>query len=270
MTGDSQLTMAGVAIGTPAYMPPEQIEGASLDARGDIYSLGLVAWEMLTGHRPWEGESLYAILYRQRYEQLPDVRELRDDVPDSLGDADFRRHRKGSAMRWQSAEQMIEALDGAGPARPTTRRPPLSADTVRFARPAGGVPPSNPEMAEPLAGLPPMPLPAITRAERSAVLAGPRRAATPERSIRRVGPRVNSALARRERAVVHRIGRVRVACRRDRGSGRRAAARDEPPVRHRVGWCRRCGHARGWSRQTCKGGQMTRTARRFSLPAVSS
>src|SRR5215470_413205 len=68
MLGDSQLTMAGVAIGTPAYMAPEQIEGAALDARGDVYSLGLVAWEMLTGRRPWEGESLYVVLYHQRYD----------------------------------------------------------------------------------------------------------------------------------------------------------------------------------------------------------
>ena len=58
MTADTQLTMQGVAIGTPAYMAPEQIDGGELDGRGDIYSLGLVAWEMLTGRRPWEGESL--------------------------------------------------------------------------------------------------------------------------------------------------------------------------------------------------------------------
>jgi alpha-tubulin suppressor-like RCC1 family protein len=170
MTGDSQLTMAGVAIGTPAYMPPEQIEGASLDARGDIYSLGLVAWEMLTGHRPWEGESLYAILYRQRYEQLPDVRDLRDDVPDSLGDAISVAIEKNPAMRWQSAAELIEALDGAIIPRRTTRRPPLSADTVRFTRPVGGVPRSVPPVAaEPLAARPPMPLPAIAPAERTGV-----------------------------------------------------------------------------------------------------
>ncbi len=169
MTNDSQLTMAGVAIGTPAYMPPEQIEGASLDARGDIYSLGLVAWEMLSGHRPWEGESLYAILYRQRYEQLPDVRDLRDDVPDSLGDAISVAIEKNPAMRWQSAAEMIEALDGAIIPRRTTRRPPLSADTVRFARPVSGVPHADlPVPAEPLAPRVPVPLPPSTQAERPA------------------------------------------------------------------------------------------------------
>ncbi len=183
MTGDSQLTMAGVAIGTPAYMPPEQIEGASLDARGDIYSLGLVAWEMLTGHRPWEGESLYAILYRQRYEQLPDVRDLRDDVPDSLGDAISVAIEKNPAMRWQSAAELIEALDGAIIPRRTTRRPPLSADTVRFTRPVGGVPRSDPPVAaEPPAARPPMPLPAIAPAERTGV-APPLHVAPPRPSV---------------------------------------------------------------------------------------
>ena len=135
MSGDSQLTMAGVAIGTPAYMAPEQIEGGSLDARGDVYSLGLVAWEMLSGHRPWEGESLYAVLYRQRFEQLPDIRDLRDDVPDTLADTIAVAIEKNPDMRWQSAAQMVEALDGAAPPRRATRRPPTSADTVRFLRP---------------------------------------------------------------------------------------------------------------------------------------
>jgi serine/threonine protein kinase/alpha-tubulin suppressor-like RCC1 family protein len=189
MTGDSQLTMAGVAIGTPAYMPPEQIEGASLDARGDIYSLGLVGWEMLTGHRPWEGESLYAILYRQRYEQLPDVRDLRDDVPDSLGDAIAVAIEKNPAMRWQSAAEMIEALDGAVIPRRTTRRPPLSADTVRFTRPVGGVPRSDPPVAaEPPAAYPPMPLPAIVPAQRSAPTAPVNVALRPNVPFVELGP----------------------------------------------------------------------------------
>jgi serine/threonine protein kinase len=62
---DSQLTATGTAIGTPAYMSPEQIDGTTLDGRSDLYSLGLVGWEMLTGRRPWEGESLYSVIYKQ-------------------------------------------------------------------------------------------------------------------------------------------------------------------------------------------------------------
>ncbi len=272
MTGDSQLTMAGVAIGTPAYMPPEQIEGASLDARGDIYSLGLVAWEMLTGHRPWEGESLYAILYRQRYEQLPDVRDLRDDVPDSLGDAIAVAIEKNPAMRWQSAAEMIEALDGAihstshhaaaaaergygaihsprrrraslGPAggRPTTRRAPAHAAPGDRAGRANGTDPT-----------------------------AARRAAAPERSVRRARSGVDAAVARRARAVVHRLGRVLLAGRRARCSRRRAVVRDEPEV-GRWRWAASRPSSRSWwSRRTCRAGRTTRIARRLWSPAVSS
>jgi len=135
MSGDTQLTMAGVAIGTPAYMAPEQIEGGELDARGDIYSLGLVAWEMLTGHRPWEGESLYAILYHQKYEQLPDVRDIRHDVPDRLADAIVGCIEKDREARWQNVSELIGALDGLVAPKHARKVTPVSNDTIRFTRP---------------------------------------------------------------------------------------------------------------------------------------
>jgi serine/threonine protein kinase/alpha-tubulin suppressor-like RCC1 family protein len=143
MDGDTQLTMAGVAIGTPAYMAPEQIDGNDLDARGDIYSLGLVAWEMLTGKRPWEGETLYAILYRQKYEQLPDVREMRPNVPDRLADAIAVAIEKNRDLRWQDVSALVAALDHGSAAveRRATPRTPVSTETVRFARPV--TPPAN-------------------------------------------------------------------------------------------------------------------------------
>ena len=136
MSNDTHLTMAGVAIGTPAYMAPEQIDGIDLDARGDIYSLGLVAWEMLTGHRPWEGESLYAVLYHQKHEQLPDVRDIRDDVPNYLAALVTRAIAKNRDDRWPSTQELLKALrkkgDGVQP-EPHVR---VSAETVRFMRPA--------------------------------------------------------------------------------------------------------------------------------------
>lgn len=135
MSADTQLTMAGVAIGTPAYMAPEQIDGGHLDARGDIYSLGLVAWEMLTGHRPWEGESLYAILYHQKYEQLPDVRDIRHDVPDALADAIAGCIEKDRDARWQNINELIAALDGLATPKHVRRTAPISNDTIRFERP---------------------------------------------------------------------------------------------------------------------------------------
>ncbi len=135
MTADTQLTMAGVAIGTPAYMAPEQIDGGELDGRGDIYSLGLVAWEMLTGKRPWEGESLYAVLYHQKYEHLPDVRDIRGDVPNYLADAIAGSIEKDREARWQTVGELIAALDGQASARRAKKPTPLNNDTIRFARP---------------------------------------------------------------------------------------------------------------------------------------
>ncbi|MEP6494289.1 MAG: protein kinase [bacterium] len=135
MTADTQLTMAGVAIGTPAYMAPEQIDGGQLDARGDIYSLGLVAWEMLTGKRPWDGESLYAVLYHQKYEQLPDLRDMRDGVPDFLADAIAGSIEKDRDARWQNISELTAVLDNRVAVRHAVPRAPVSNDTTRFARP---------------------------------------------------------------------------------------------------------------------------------------
>ncbi|MEP6692535.1 MAG: protein kinase [Gemmatimonadaceae bacterium] len=131
--GDSQLTLAGIAIGTPTYMAPEQIDGAGLDQRGDLYSLGLVAWEALAGRRPWDGQSLYSVIYSQKHEWLPDVRELRDDVPDRLADAIAGCLEKDRDARWASAGAVIEALDGNAGAR-TRRAHAAAMDTMAFPR----------------------------------------------------------------------------------------------------------------------------------------
>ncbi|MDB4881565.1 MAG: protein kinase, partial [Gemmatimonadetes bacterium] len=146
MSGDSQLTMHGVAIGTPSYMAPEQIDGGELDGRADIYSLGLVSWEMFTGYRPWEGESLYAVLYHQRHHELPDVREMRQDVTDEIADVINGAIEKEPGARWQSMNQLIAALDGAAPSRHAKTHVPVSTDTVRFARPLTPAP-SSPAVA---------------------------------------------------------------------------------------------------------------------------
>jgi alpha-tubulin suppressor-like RCC1 family protein/predicted Ser/Thr protein kinase len=149
MDGDTQLTMAGVAIGTPAYMAPEQIDGNDLDARGDVYSLGLVAWELLTGKRPWEGETLYAILYRQKYEKLPDVRDLRADVPDHFADAIAVAIEKDREARWQDVAAFVHAIEHGAPQRERQIPPriPLSTETVQFVRPV------TPPVAEALAAV---------------------------------------------------------------------------------------------------------------------
>jgi alpha-tubulin suppressor-like RCC1 family protein/serine/threonine protein kinase len=112
---DTQLTATGTAIGTPAYMSPEQIDGGELDGRSDLYSLGLVGWEMLTGRRPWEGESLYSVIYKQKREELPPIDELRRDTPDRLIYLVEGATRKSPADRWRSANDFLEQASTISP-----------------------------------------------------------------------------------------------------------------------------------------------------------
>ena len=105
---DSELTATGTAIGTPSYMSPEQIDGTDLDGRSDLYSLGLVGWEMLTGQRPWDGEGLYSVIYKQKHEELPPIDELRRDTPDRLIYLVEGATRKDPAERWANAAEMLE------------------------------------------------------------------------------------------------------------------------------------------------------------------
>ncbi len=169
MTSETQLTMSGVAIGTPAYMAPEQIEGGDLDGRGDIYSLGLVAWEMLTGKRPWDGASLYAVLYNQKHEYLPDVREMRSGVPDRIADVIAGAIEKDRNARWQTVQELVAGLEGSAPVRRTPAPPRVNVDTVRFARPTVDVA-SPPKRASiiPIVPTPPL-VPAIRGAQDVAI-----------------------------------------------------------------------------------------------------
>lgn len=109
---ESRLTMTGAAIGTPAYMAPEQIDGAPADARSDLYSLGLVTWEMLTGQRPWDGESLFNVITKQKTTELPAIDALRPGaVPPRLQYIVERMLQKKPAARWAGADALLAKLD---------------------------------------------------------------------------------------------------------------------------------------------------------------
>lgn len=119
---DSSLTLPGMALGTPAYMSPEQIDGRDLDGRSDLYSLGLVGYEMLTGHQPWAGENLYTVIYRQKQDSLPRLGSLRSDIPPHLERAIDVALEKNRDDRWANAEDFIQQiLSGPLPATPPPR-----------------------------------------------------------------------------------------------------------------------------------------------------
>ena len=131
LDGDAKLTLDGVTIGTPAYMSPEQIDGRSLDGRSDLYSLGVVGWEMLTGSKPWAGESLYSVIYKQKFEALPPLEELRPDVPPRVALAIAGVLHKKRSLRLPSATEFLRQLSQDQPTLSARSRPWVAAASLQ-------------------------------------------------------------------------------------------------------------------------------------------
>jgi tRNA A-37 threonylcarbamoyl transferase component Bud32 len=110
-TMDSRtLTQTGIVIGTPHYMSPEQAAGEPTDARSDIYSLGVVAYQLLTGELPFEAPTVAALLVKQLQDEAPSVLRRRPDCPSDLAAAIARCLAKDPAQRWQSADDLRSAV----------------------------------------------------------------------------------------------------------------------------------------------------------------
>jgi protein kinase-like protein len=111
----AQLTTEGMIIGTPQYMSPEQAAGDVVDGRSDIYSLGIVLYQMLSGGPPFDGDSSAKIIAQQLTAVPPDIRELRSDVTPELGAVLTRMLAKDPGARFQSAGEVSRALVDALP-----------------------------------------------------------------------------------------------------------------------------------------------------------
>jgi serine/threonine-protein kinase len=106
------LTGAGVAIGTPSFMSPEQAAGErEIDGRSDLYSLGIVGYQMLTGELPFHAPTVAGILMKQITEVAPDVRSVRVDVPEDLALAVSRCLEKDPQNRWPTADGLRRSLE---------------------------------------------------------------------------------------------------------------------------------------------------------------
>jgi serine/threonine-protein kinase len=110
--GDSRLTATGIAIGTPTYMSPEQAAGdRSIDGRSDLYSLGIVGYQMLTGEPPFTANSTPAILVKHISERPTPVQQKRPDVPTDLATVIMRLLEKDPANRFANAGAVVTAID---------------------------------------------------------------------------------------------------------------------------------------------------------------
>lgn len=169
----STLTSAGMAIGTPSYMSPEQAAGErEIDGRSDVYSVGIVAYQMLSGELPFNAPTVAGILMKQITETAPLLHERFPDVPEDLSLAVARCLEKDPENRWPSADSLRRSLEsrsvagyrptglgwkaqtreGAAPARPSPTRPSLTRGlrppTERPA-PVRPVPPTRPGPTRP-------------------------------------------------------------------------------------------------------------------------
>ena len=174
-TSGATLTGAGVAIGTPAFMSPEQAAGErEIDGRSDVYSLGVVTFQMLTGDLPFTAPTVAGILMKQITEPAPDIRARRPDVPEDMALAVSRCLEKDPENRWPSADALRRSLESrtVGSYRPTGtsfkgQRPDAQAGPRPLAGPrartAGGARGAD---ARPALGPRPVPAPRGDRGRR--------------------------------------------------------------------------------------------------------
>jgi serine/threonine-protein kinase len=107
---DSSRTRTGMVLGTPAYMSPEQMAGRRVDGRSDLYSLGVMLFQLLTGTLPHRADSMAKLMYAIANEPAPDVRSLRADLPEALADAVALALQKRPEMRCADGRQWAADL----------------------------------------------------------------------------------------------------------------------------------------------------------------
>ncbi len=106
----SEATQVGQIVGTPQYMSPEQITGRPVDARSDLFSLGVVLYQLLARQRPFSGDTVAALTYQIAHQKPRPLGELVKDVPATLTDIVDRLLAKDPAARFQSAQELLHAL----------------------------------------------------------------------------------------------------------------------------------------------------------------
>ena len=110
----AKLTATGIILGTPEFMSPEQIRGKTLDARSDLYALGIVAFEMLTGKLPFQGRNAQEMMIARLRSQPVPIRQYRPDVPEPVERALSKALQTNPDDRFMTAIEFGDALTGGG------------------------------------------------------------------------------------------------------------------------------------------------------------
>jgi eukaryotic-like serine/threonine-protein kinase len=132
-------TREGMIIGSPEYMSPEQAEGRAADQKSDLYALGLVLFEMLTGRLPFEGKTALDVVLKHKTAVPPDPRALNPQIPAEVSRLVLKCLEKEPPARFQSAEELISDLDKAERALPavlSTTSPLIPGTKTRKEKPA--------------------------------------------------------------------------------------------------------------------------------------
>ena len=116
------ITGAGIMIGTPEYMSPEQVEAKEIDQRSDIYSLGIILYEMLTGRVPFEGDTALSVAMKHKGEIPISPKQRNPAIPDDLSHAILKCLEKDRINRYQTAADVVSELDKIEKGIPTTER----------------------------------------------------------------------------------------------------------------------------------------------------
>jgi len=128
----TQQTQIGNVLGTPHYMSPEQVIGEKVDSRSDLFSAGVVLYQLLTGHLPFEGDTLISVAYKITKTDPPSLDKVRADLPLSLRRVIERALKKQPDKRFQTGEEFAQALVGV--------QRELAEEEAKKGRTRGGIP----------------------------------------------------------------------------------------------------------------------------------
>lgn len=125
---DGSRTRTGLVLGTPSFMSPEQLAGLKVDGRSDLYSLGVMLFQLLTGHLPHQSESMAKLMQMIAQQPAPDVRHYRPALPEALAMVLALALEKRPELRYAGGEQMAQDLEAVaaqiGPDAPNELVPP--------------------------------------------------------------------------------------------------------------------------------------------------